>query len=99
MLEQFKTFNKDRLDLDEMVALAAYGRNLRDEYERQRVDEPEWVGHQLKVLRHEIAAKVADKIEARKNQLKSQLKSLRTPAERREDLEKELAALEAPVGA
>ena len=94
MLSEFKSFNKDRLDLDDMVGLAAYGRLLRAEYEAQKVDEPEFVDTQLKTLRREIQSKMDDKREARRRQIKSQLQSLKTPAERREELQKELAELE-----
>ena len=94
MLDDFKTFNKDRLDLDDLVALAAYGRLLRAEYEAQKVDEPEFVDIQLKALRREIASRTDDKREARRRAIKTQLQSLKTPAERRAELEKELGELE-----
>jgi len=94
MLEEFRNFNKDRLDLDDLVTLAAFGRLLRAEYEAEKVDEPEFVNIQLMVLRREIASKMADKRAARLRQIKTQLHGLKTTAERREDLEKELAELE-----
>lgn len=94
MLNQFRSFNKDRvLDLDDLIALAAFGRMLRAEYESQKVDEPEFVAQQLRTLRHEIQARVADKQEARRKEIKSQLQRLQTPVERREALQKELDAL------
>jgi ATP-dependent Lon protease len=89
-----KSFNKDRLDLDEMVALAAFGRMLRAEYEAQKVEEPEFLDVQLKTLRREIASKMDDKRETRRRQIKTQLQSLKTPAERRAELEKELGDLD-----
>lgn len=95
MLNDFQNFNKDRLNLDEMVTLAAFGRILRAEYEAQKVDEPEFVDTQLKLLRREIASKVDDKRQARRKQIEAQLQSLKTPAERRAELEKEKAELEA----
>lgn len=97
MLSDFQNFNKDRLNVDDMVALAAFGRILRAEYEAQKVDEPEFVDTQLKLLRREIASKVDDKRQARRKQIEAQLQSLKTPAERRAELEKEKAELEAAV--
>lgn len=94
MLADLKSFNKDRLDLDEMVALAAFGRMLRAEYEAQKVEEPEFLDVQLKTLRREIASKMDDKRETRRRQIKTQLQSLKTPAERRAELEKELGDLD-----
>ena len=94
-LNEFKNFSKDRLDLDDLIALATFGRILRSEYEAQKVDEPEWVAQQLRTLRHEIQARVADKQEARRKEILGQLSRLQTPQERREKLQKELDALNA----
>ncbi len=94
MLDQFKNYSNDSLDLDELVALSAFGRQLRAEYEAQRVPEPDYVGLQLNAVRREIEAKMADKREARKREIKSQLSGLKTAAERRQELEKELEQLE-----
>jgi len=98
MLDQFKNYSNDSLDLDELVALAAFGRQLRAEYEAQRVSEPEYVATQLNAVRREIEAKMADRREARKREIKAQLSGLKTAAEKRAELEKELETLE-PVGA
>ena len=94
MLETFKNYSNDSLDLDELVALSAFGRQLRAEYEAQRVPEPDYVGLQLNAIRREIESKMADKREARKREIKSQLSGLKTAAERRAELEKELEQLE-----
>ena len=94
MLDQFKNYSNDSLDLDELVALSAFGRQLRAEYEAQRVPEPDYVGLQLNAVRREIEAKMADRREARKREIKAQLSGLKTAAEKRQELEKELADLE-----
>jgi hypothetical protein len=95
MLSEFKSFTLARMDLDELVALAAYGRTLRTEYEAQKVEEPEFVDINLKSLRREIASRQADKVDVRRRQLKTKLDSLKTPAEKKAELEKELAELDA----
>ncbi len=95
MLNEFQTFNKDRLNgVDDLVALAAFGRALRAEYVEQKADVPDFVDVQLGTLRREIASRLADKREARRRHVKSQLQALKTSAERRAELEKELADLE-----
>jgi hypothetical protein len=97
-LQTFKNYNTARADLDELVAMAAFGRTLRAEYEAHQIDEPEYVGTKLKALRNEIADRNADKIAARKNEIKSRLDSLKSPKEKAAELRKELAELES-VGA
>ena len=94
MLGNFKTFTADRLDLDELVSLSAFGKTLRKEYEAHQVEVPEYVSTQLNALTREIKGRVTDSIEARKKQIKSQLESLKTPAERRAALEAELGKLD-----
>lgn len=94
MLNEFKNFNAEAADLDELIALAAFGRSQRSEYEAQRVPEPEYVSLQLNTLRREIESRLSDRREARKREIKAQLEGLQTQAERRAKLEKELAELE-----
>ena len=94
MLNDFKNFNTDALELDQLVALAAFGRAQRAEYEAQRVPEPEYVAEQLNTLRREIETRMSDRREARKREIKAQLDSLQTKEERRSKLESELADLE-----
>lgn len=94
MLNTFKTFTADRLQLDDLVVLSAFGRQLRAEYEALQVDEPEFVDLQLKSLRREIHARVADKLEARRSEVKSRLDNLKTPQQRKAELQKELASLD-----
>ena len=97
-LQTFKSYNTSRADLDDLVATAAFGRMLRNEYESHQIDEPEFVGAKLKALRAEIADRNADKIAARKNEIKARLDALKSPKEKAAELRKELAELEA-VGA
>lgn len=95
MLQDFKTFNKERLDTTELVALAAYGRTLQAEFVTQQVDVPEFVKDQNASLSREIQARIADAKAARVKSIKTTLHSLKTASERRAELEAELAALEA----
>ena len=94
-LQSFKTFNADRMDVDELVALLAFGKTLRTEYEALQLEEPEFVDTQLKSLRREINARNADKIAARKRELTARIDSLKTPTQKKAEAEAELARLEA----
>lgn len=94
MLQNFKTFTANRMELDELIELAAYGRQIRNEYETHQVEEPAYVGEQLNALRREIAARVADKKAARVASIKQQIAGLETASEKRERLKAELAKLE-----
>jgi hypothetical protein len=97
-LQTFKAYNTGRADLDDLVATAAFGRMLRNEYEAHQIDEPEFVATKLKALRAEIADRNADKIAARKAEIKARLDSLKSPKEKAAELRRELQELE-EVGA
>ncbi len=99
MLDQFKQFNAEAADLDELVEVAAFGRQFRAEHESLNVPIPEYVDDNLRVIRREIDARLADKRAARVRELKAQRDSLKTAQERRDAIDKELAALGETVGA
>lgn len=94
MLEQLKNFNVNAASIEEMVALRAYGSIVRDEFDKHQVEVPEWLDVQLKNLARQIKAKNADRLEARRKELKARLESLKTAPEKRAELRKELQALE-----
>lgn len=94
MLNDFRNFNVDRLDIHELISLAAFGRALRDEYEHHQIEEPNWVDAQLKSLRREISSRNADRLESRRREVSARLESLKTPAQKKAELLKELAALD-----
>jgi hypothetical protein len=95
MLNIFKSFDADRMDIDEMVALVAFGETLRVQYEKLQLDEPEFVSNQLRSLKHEIKTKRANALASRRKQIKAQLETLKTPTQKKTDLEKELKGIDA----
>jgi ribosome-associated translation inhibitor RaiA len=97
MLAAFKTFTADRLDLDELVSLSAYGKALRAEYEAHQVEVPDYVSTQLNALSREIKGRVSDQLESRRKHIKTQLEGLKTPAERRTELQAELQKLDSTL--
>jgi hypothetical protein len=92
-LAQFKTFKAEQMDLDELVALTAFGRSLRSEYEALQLEEPAFVDVQLKSLRREITARNADKLSATKRELEARIDSLKSPAQKKKELEEKLAKI------
>jgi hypothetical protein len=95
LLQQFKNFNADRINsIEELVELAAYGRALRSEYEQLSLDEPEFLDIQLKAVRREIHARNADKLEANLKELKARRDALKSPMEKRAEINKQIQNLE-----
>jgi hypothetical protein len=93
-LATFRNFSADRMDIDELVTLLAFGKSLRAEYESLQLEEPQFVDVQLKSLRREITSRNADKLEARKRELTARLDALKTPSEKKRELQSEMERLD-----
>lgn len=94
MLENLKNFNTTHASINDMVSLRAYARTLVAEFEFQNVEMPEWAETQIKSLDRQIALKNADRLEARRTEIRARLENLKTPVEKKSDLRKELAQLD-----
>jgi hypothetical protein len=92
MLQDFKNFNVES-DIDELVALSAFGKQLRSEFEAQKVTVPEYVSDNLNTISREISSRMEDRRATRIRQLKSERESLKTAQEKRAQIDKELADL------
>ena len=99
MLNEFKSFNVDRTIDEELVALAAFGRTLRAEYESSNIEVPIWVNDNLRTLRREIASRNADSLEKALREKKARLEALKPAEQRRQELQAEIDALQERVNA
>jgi hypothetical protein len=94
LVEQLKSFDVERVQLDELLALAAFGKLLRTERESRGLDSPDWLDDRLRTLNREIESRRRDTLELRLKQAKAQAATLLTPTERREKVQAEITALE-----
>lgn len=94
-INALKNFNADRLDMDEMVGLLADCKALRNEYEALQIEEPEYIDTTIKSIRREINTRNADKVAARKRELAARIDALKSPTQKKRELEEELAKLQA----
>lgn len=93
MLDQFKGFDQEAASLDELISLSAFGKSLKAEFEARQIATPEYVDDKLSTIGREIDARTADAKARRIRDLKAQREGLKTAAEKREAIDKELAAL------
>lgn len=99
MLSALKNFDANQLNMEEMVELAAYARTLQDEFIGQGVEVPEWLTLQAKVVSREIKAKNAAEIEKKLREAKGRREVLKTPGQKKADLDRTIAALEKKLAA
>jgi hypothetical protein len=98
MLEKLRSVNVDKMDIDDLVELAAFGQLARTTYSAYEVPTPEWLTDALKTLDADIKRRRRDALEARRKQIKARRAGLRTAAEERADLDAEDARLAAALG-
>ena len=96
MLERLKSFDTDAMDVEQMVALSAFGRSVSAEFE-QFGDAPEWIAERLTTLRRAIKAAMADKLAAQMKEIDLQLGHLRTKEEVKSSLVAQRATLAAKL--
>lgn len=99
MMDKIKNLNIERLDIEEGMALAAFGRIVENEYALLSNEAPDWLTDNLKVLRKEIRQRLQDTLESRLVEITSRLDSLSTVEEKREKLKAEAARLKEKLGA
>jgi hypothetical protein len=92
---ELKRLNTDNRDLDELVGLSAFGRHLQAEFAQLNVEEPDWLGPILIDLRREVATRNRNALDLRIRQLKARQQALKPAAERRAEVDAQIAALEA----
>ncbi len=99
MLEQLKNFDEDRYNLDEMVALLSFAKDLNVTYADQGLEPPSWLKENTRSLERVIQAARRDDLEARLVRARARQEQLATPAEQRKDVAQEIQALEAELEA
>jgi hypothetical protein len=100
MLSQFMNFDVDRLEINDLVALVAFGEMYRAQFEKMQLDEPDFINNKLRVLKREINIKRENTLLMRKKQLEARIEGYKTPTQKKaEDLaelkqvEKQLAGV------
>lgn len=97
-LEKLKSFDADRVDMDEMITLSAAARIVVAEYESNKVPVPEWLVDGRTSLTRAIDSRRKDSVAKSLKEKKARREALRSSEEKKADLDKDIAALEAELG-
>jgi hypothetical protein len=98
MLKELRGLDIERTDLDEMVALSAFGRDMKAEYERLIIPIPEWLEDRLVELDRETRLRRTDALEKKLKELRARKETLKTAEQKRQDVDTEMAKIEAALG-
>ena len=69
MLQRLRNLDMDRIDVDEAVALATFGRQLQEGYGARNLEMPEWLVVNVTALENEIKAIDQEQTRIRQNMM------------------------------
>lgn len=98
MLKELRGLDIERTDLDEMVALSAFGRDMKTEYDRLVIPVPEWLEDRLTELDRETRLRRTDALEKKLKELNAREDALKTADQKRTDVATEKAKVLAALG-
>lgn len=98
VIEKLKNLNVSTYSLEELLELRAMSRLYYDEYKTQKLNPPDWLNNAVVALDGQIHLLVQDELERRLTDAKARRLSLRTPEEKRADLDREIGELEQALG-
>ena len=94
MVEQLRNVDIDRAPVADVMALSAFAKSLRAEYEARQWEVPAWIDDKIRLIGRYIEMQRRDSLELRLAQAKASAATMLTTAERREKVQAEIAALE-----
>ena len=98
MLDRLKHLDLDRIDVDEAVYLVTLGESMKAQYTGRGLETPEWLVQNTKELDREIRNRQRDNLEKAKKETIAALDALKTPTQRREELQAKLERLNQALG-
>jgi hypothetical protein len=98
MYAQLRQVNARTIDLDEAVALLAFGRMVEAEFKNQGGGPPDWLSSVMTSLTKSIVERREEMLRARLSEVVSRRAALRTAEERRRDLDAEEASIRRLLG-
>lgn len=96
-LQQLRSFTPDNYDLDELVALRAYGASLAAAYSSFGLETPEWLTETNGRLAKEVEDRSRDMLERELRETENRIEALKTADEKRTDLKGKAERLKAKL--
>lgn len=99
MLDQLKNLELQRMDIDEAIALSAFARLLKAEYEHVDTEAPQWLDDRTREIRDEVRDRLRDTVQKRLRELYARAEALATAEEKRAKIREQIKKLESASGA
>ena len=93
LLRELKTYDLDHTNLDELITLSAFAKQLKTEYGVQNCDAPKWLNSRTDDLRRAIRSKQTDIRTQKLQEILMRLETLKSADEKRTELQAEAERL------
>lgn len=98
-LIQLKKFTAAQHDMEELHTLNAFAKNLVASYEEHGQDQPDWLLEATELISNEISTRAKEDLKRKLALAKGRLEGLKTPSEKRLDVEREINRLTKAINA
>lgn len=98
MLDKLLNFDRDRTELDEMLALYGFGKTLLATYAEFELEAPERITNNLETIAEEIRAQAKDNLMKAERELVREIEGLKSAEEKRTEKSERLARIRAKLG-
>jgi hypothetical protein len=98
IVEQLRAYDTDRGQPDDAIALLAFARLLRGEFEARQFAVPEWLDDRIRSLNRYLDSHRRDALELRLREARARQAALLTPDQKRQQVTDEIAQLERELG-
>lgn len=94
MLRELKNLNVDTREMEELIALSAFAKSMKAEYEFREMEVPEWIGDRLTLLNSEIRTRRHDELTRALREKKIRRQQMAPREERVAQLDADIERLE-----
>jgi len=98
-MQTIRAFNAEREDIEELVLMLATALTVKEQFEALELDVPEWLEPKIRAIRREVTTRNADRLEKRLAEAKLRMDSLKTPVQRKAELQAEITKLNKQLAA
>lgn len=97
MMEQLRTLNLDRVDLDDAIGLLTFANATKATYDTMGLSVPSWFADKVEALTAYIKQRRRENLEKAAKDIQGQIAKLKTAEEKRSDLTAELEKVKAAL--
>lgn len=98
MMEQLRTLNLDRVDLDDAIGLLTFAKQAKATYVEMGLEAPAWFADKVAGLEAYIKQRRVENLTKAAKEIEAELGKLKTAEEKRSDLRARLEQIKAALG-